>query len=351
MKKTALFEAHKRLGARIVDFAGWEMPVQYSGISEEHLAVRHQAGLFDVSHMGEIEIRGPQALALLQQVTCNDASRLSPGMSQYSALLTEQGTFVDDIMVYSLEKDYFLLCVNASNSDKDYQWIKAHALQGVEIENRSSSWGLIALQGPLARQILPSSLKKNRNERIRLEGIDCLLSCTGYTGEEGFELFLPWEGVETIWNFLLKKGAPNLLPCGLGARDTLRLEAGYPLYGHEIDEETTPFEAGLGWIVKMEKGDFIGRTALLDRKSQKRLVGIEMREAGIPRPGYRLYQGENEVGWVVSGTFSPLSQKGIAMAYLNHEKKETAGEKIHVDIRGKKREAVVVSLPFYKKHL
>ncbi|MBI2982081.1 MAG: glycine cleavage system aminomethyltransferase GcvT, partial [Deltaproteobacteria bacterium] len=254
MNKTALNSLHRELGAKMVDFAGWEMPVQYSGIREEHMAVRTKAGLFDVSHMGEIEIRGHKALELVQKLTCNDASRLVPGRSQYSGLLNHEGGFVDDIMVYCLAKDHFLICVNASNADKDFDWITKNSIPGAEVLNRSAAWGLIALQGPLAREILPSPLKKNHFSEEKLFGCPVLLSGTGYTGEDGFEIFCAAEEAPAIWKGLLENGRPaGLTPCGLGARDTLRLEACYPLYGHEIDDRTTPFEAGLDWIVKMEK--------------------------------------------------------------------------------------------------
>ena len=352
MKQTPLNQSHRSLGAKMVEFGGWEMPVQYSGIREEHLAVRLRAGLFDVSHMGEIEIRGPKALELVQRLTPNDASRLVPGHSQYSALLTEQGTFVDDIMVYRIAGDHFLLCVNASNSGKDFQWIRDHAIPGAEIEDRSDAWGLIALQGPLSRTLLPSPLKKNRFERREIAGVEVILSGTGYTGEDGFEIFCPADQATRIWEYLMEAGKPaGLLPCGLGARDTLRLEASYPLYGHEIDDRTTPYEAGLGWIVKLEKGAFVGRAALLEKNVRKRLIGIEMAEPGISRQGYKLFDGDREAGVVTSGTLSPTLEKPVAMGYLTEPltKGELVGKKIQVEIRSKRKEAVVVPLPFYKR--
>lgn len=336
----------------MVDFAGWEMPVQYAGIREEHMAVRTKAGLFDVSHMGEIEIRGTKALGTVQRVTCNDASRLTPGRSQYSALLNPKAGFVDDVMVYCLANDHFLICVNASNTEKDFQWILKNSLPGAEVSNRSDTWGLIALQGPLAREILSSTLKKNHFLEEKIFGCRVLLSGTGYTGEDGFEIFCKSEEAPIIWKGLLEKGRSiGLLPCGLGARDTLRLEASYPLYGHEIDDETNPFEAGLNWIVKMEKGDFIGRGSLSSQNKKKELIGLKLKESGIPRQGYKLFLEGEEVGRVTSGTLSPFSGEAIALAYVNQPltKEKLVGNKIHVEIREKKKEAVVVPLPFYKR--
>ncbi len=351
MKRTPLYENHKELGARMVEFGGWEMPVQYSGIKQEHLAVRQKAGLFDISHMGEIEIRGVRALEQLQRLTPNDVSRLQPGRSQYSALLTEQGTFVDDIMVYCLGPDHYLLCVNASNTEKDFKWIQAQLSAGAEALNRSDAWGLLALQGPIARSILPSDLKKNYFEKTSLAGAEVLLSATGYTGEDGFEIFCPREATPPIWTHLLQQGTKRgLIPCGLGARDTLRLEASYPLYGHEIDDQTTPLEAGLAWIVKKEKGDFIGKTGL-SAPLKKRLIGLKLLEPGIARQGYKLFDQDREVGIITSGTLSPTLGEAVAMAYLTPPltNEPITGRKIQVDIRGKKKEAKVVPLPFYKR--
>ncbi|MBI2981522.1 MAG: glycine cleavage system aminomethyltransferase GcvT [Deltaproteobacteria bacterium] len=352
MKTTPLNSLHKQLGAKMVDFAGWEMPVQYSGIREEHLAVRTRAGLFDVSHMGEIEVRGPRALELVQRVACNDAGRLVPGRSQYSGLLNPEGRFVDDVMVYCLAKDHFLICVNASNADKDFEWIQKNSLPGAEILNRSDAWGLIALQGPLARKILPSPLKKNHFSEEKLFECPVLLSGTGYTGEDGFEIFCATEEAPRIWKGLLENGrSAGLIPCGLGARDTLRIEACYPLYGHEIDDQTTPFEAGLDWIVKMEKGDFIGRSPLSREKKRKEAIGLKLQEPGIARQGYKLFFEGKEVGWVTSGTLSPLTGEAIALGTVNQPltKETVLGNKIGVQIREKMKAAVVVSTPFYER--
>lgn len=351
-RRTPLYDLQKQQGAKTVEFGGWEMPVQFSGITEEHLAVRRQAGLFDVSHMGEIEIRGNKAQGLICRLTPNDAARLTDGRSQYSALLTERGTFVDDIMVYRIAANHFLLCVNASNADKDFEWIRSNLIPGAEVENRSDAYALLALQGPSARKIIASSLPKNHFQKTELAGREVLLSVTGYTGEDGFEIFCPADAAQPIWSFLLEKGkASGILPCGLGARDTLRIEAAYPLYGHEIDEETNPYEANLGWIVKMEKGDFIGREALRKKPAAKKLAGLLMEESGIARAGHKIYADEKAIGHVTSGTFSPLLRKSIAMGYLipSLTNEELLGKKIGVEIRGKKRAAVVVRLPFYKR--
>jgi aminomethyltransferase len=356
-QKTPLNKIHKQLGARMVEFAGWEMPVVYQGVKEEHLAVRKKAGLFDVSHMGEIEIKGPQAESIVQKVTCNDASRLKPGQSQYSAFLTEKGTFVDDVIVNRLAADCFLICVNASNTDKDYEWIRRFATGDTSVENRSDNYSLIALQGPEAEKILnsirarfvaPVPARPFTLVPTDLAGGPVIISRTGYTGEDGFEIYGRPEDAEKIWNLLQEQGA---VPCGLGARDTLRLEAAYPLYGHEIDETINPYEANLGWIVKLEKGEFIGQEALRKLREaplQKKLAGVEMTEAGIARQGCKIYQGDREIGGVTSGTLSPFLDRAIALGYVKKPFDEI-GTKIAVDIHRKRRQAIIVSLPFYKR--
>lgn len=326
------------------------MPVEYSGIRSEHLAVRRKAGLFDISHMGEIELKGPGALDLIQRLTPNDASQLQPGRSQYSALLTPEATFIDDIMVYCLAPDHYLLCVNASNTEKDFQWVSQEASR-CEVTDTSSAWALIALQGPLCREILPASLKKNHFAKIDWEGGEVLLSVTGYTGEDGYEIFCRPELAPRVWDQLLGRGASlGLLPCGLGSRDTLRLEAAYPLYGHEIDEQTTPAEANLSWIVKRDKGDFLGREAL-SRSPRKTLVGVELIDPGIPRQGYSLLDGDHTIGQVTSGTLSPSLEKGIATAFLTLPltNQVLVGKKIAVQIRGRRVAARLTPLPFYKR--
>ena len=266
LKRTALNATHRASGAKMVDYCGWDMPVEYSGITREHLAVRTAAGLFDVSHMGEIEVRGPQALALLQHVTSNDVSRLQDGQAQYSALMLPSGSAIDDCVVHRFAPDHYFLCVNAANTDKDYAWIVQCNSFGAEVRNVSAQYSQIALQGPRALEILakvteadPGDLKYYWFRRARCAGVEGILARTGYTGEDGFEFYFPPASSEHIWNTLLDAGkAEGLIPAGLGARNTLRLEAGYPLYGHELDEETTLLEANLGWITKLEKGDFTG---------------------------------------------------------------------------------------------
>jgi aminomethyltransferase len=352
MKKTPLNDAHRKLGARMVDFAGWDMPVQYAGVREEHMAVRTKCGLFDVSHMGELEIAGPDALAVVQKLTCNDASKLKPGQSQYSAFLTERGTFVDDIIVNRLADDRFLVCVNASNADKDFEWARKQATPSTPVTDVSHRWAQIAVQGPEATSMMHKAFggielpeKAFTFREQTLAGIPALVSRTGYTGEDGFEIYAPWENAEAIWSPLIDAGA---VPCGLGARDTLRLEAALPLYGHEIDDDTTPFEAGLAWIVKMEKGDFLGRDALKNAALRKKLVGIEMREPGIARQGCGIFSGEKRIGTITSGTKSPFLDKAIATGFVAPD---FAGleTKLGIDIHQKTRHAEVVSLPFYRR--
>jgi aminomethyltransferase len=351
MKQTPLHEIHKRLGARMVEFAGWEMPVQYAGVREEHMAVRTGCGIFDVSHMGEIEVTGPGSLATVQKVTCNDASRLAPGGSQYSAFLTERGTFVDDIIVNRLAEDRFLICVNASNAEKDFAWVQSHALAGASVRDASDDWALLAVQGPKAQGIVAAICNTSPPARpfsftkTTMAGVSVLLSRTGYTGEDGFEIYVPWDRAEAVWTPLVGAGA---VPCGLGARDTLRLEAALPLYGHEIDDRTTPFEAGLGWIVKMEKGDFIGRGALREAPVKRKLIGIEMREPGIARQGNAIFHGQNEIGTVVSGTKSPFLDRAIATGFVPPDF-AALGTKLGIDIHHKTRHAEVVSLPFFRR--
>jgi glycine cleavage system T protein (aminomethyltransferase) len=352
VKKTPLNEIHRELGARMVDFAGWDMPVQYAGVREEHMAVRTKCGLFDVSHMGELMIQGPDALAVVQRLTCNDASRLKSGQSQYSAFLTERGTFVDDVIVNRIGENAFLICVNASNTDRDFEWARRFETKTTPVKNVSNDWAQIAVQGPEAASVLamafgPSPLPEKSFHFLetKIKDVPVLLSRTGYTGEDGFEIYVPWDKAPAIWTPLVDAGA---VPCGLGARDTLRLEAALPLYGHEIDDDTTPFEAGLGWIVKMEKGDFIGRDALKDAALRKRLVGIEMREPGIARQGCGILSADKGVGTIASGTKAPFLGKAIATGFVPPDL-SALGTKLGIDIHHKTRHAEVVSLPFYTR--
>jgi aminomethyltransferase len=347
------------LGARLVDFAGWELPVQFTSLLEEHRAVRTAAGLFDVSHMGEIEVRGKAAVELVQTVTSNDASRLGPGQAQYTALTTEKGTFVDDIIVYRRREDDFLLVVNASNTDKDFAWIASHARGQVEVINASARYAQLALQGPQAEAILKplvqvplAPIRPFQFIETAVEGTKCLVARSGYTGEDGFEIYAPPGAAPDLFRALLREGTPlGLLPCGLGARDTLRLEARLLLYGNDIDESTTVLEAGLGAIVKLDKGPFIGSEALSREKQRgplRRLVGFEMIDAGIPRHGYPVKIGDAAACTVTSGTFGPTVKKSIGLAYVP-ARAARVGTRLHVGIRGRDAQAVIVPTPFYRR--
>jgi aminomethyltransferase len=359
--RTPLYECHLEAGARMVGFAGWEMPVQYSGVLEEHRAVRNAAGLFDVSHMGEISVRGPSAEAFLQHLTPNDVSKLAPGRAHYSGLLTERGTYLDDLLIYRLDVQEFLVVVNAANTGSDFEWIESHAAEAedVRVENVSDRYALLALQGPRALEILTplvagdlSGVRYYGFERSEVAGATALVSRTGYTGEDGFELYVAPEDAPRIWNRLLEQGSDvGLIPAGLGARDTLRLEAGMALYGHEIDDTTTPWEAGLGWVVKLDKGDFIGRRALAEQKEAgvaRKLVGFEVKGRGIAREGHPVHIGDETVGRVTSGTFSPTFEKALGMAYVPVAVAEP-GTGIEIEVRSRRLAAEVVRLPFYKR--
>lgn len=362
-KRTPLYEEHLKLGAKMVEFAGYEMPVQYSGVVEEHLAVRNQAGLFDVSHMGEFEFLGPEALSLLNYLTANDVGKLTDGKAQYSLLLNEKGGVVDDILLYRIHEEHFMMVVNAANIEKDFRWVLKNQPAGakIEINNISDPVCLLALQGPLALQIL-RPLTKNPLDAIKpfhffigpVAGEEnCIVARTGYTGEDGFEILCKANTARPIWQALLEKGKPlGLKPTGLGARDTLRLEARLSLYGHEITEETNPLEAGLGWVVKLEKENFIGKEALLKIKQeglQRTIVGFKMVDKGIPRHGFTICSSNKEpVGGVTSGTFSPTLEEGIGLGYVPLSLSQI-GTKFYIDIRGKYKLAEVVQTPFYKK--
>jgi aminomethyltransferase len=361
LKKTPLNARHRALGARMVEFGGWDMPVEYSGIIDEHMAVRTRAGLFDVSHMGQIEIAGPDALKAVQHITCNDASRLSIGQAHYSALTTPQGTFVDDVLTYRLTDDHFMMVVNASNIVKDFGWItkniEGHA--DAAAVNTSSRYALIALQGPAAREVMQSltsvplaEIKYYWFTTGEVAGVAGTISRTGYTGEDGFELFVPPSSAERVWDAILQAGKPaGVVPAGLGARDTLRLEAAMRLYGNDIDETTTVLEADLGWIVGWKKDDFLGADALRRQKQEgvaRRLIGFEMLDRAIARHGYDAYVGGETAGVVTSGTQTPYLKKAIGMAYLpaGHA---ADGTEFEIDVRGRRVRAQVVPMPFYKR--
>lgn len=362
LKRTALNENHRAAGAKMVEFGGWEMPVEYSGIIEEHLAVRTRAGLFDVSHMGEIEARGPKALALLQLVTCNDVSKLQLYQAQYSALVQENGCAVDDCVIHRLGEDHFFICVNAANTDTDYAHILRHnpfSPAEAAVENVSRNYSQVALQGPRAAEILSrvveidlSTLKYYWCAPAACCGVGGLLARTGYTGEDGFEFYFPPTHSERVWAALLDAGrGEGLVPVGLGARNTLRLEAAYPLYGHELDGEITLLEANLGWICKLDKGPFLGREALLKQKEQgppRKIVGIEMVGRGIAREGYRVTIGDQLEGRVTSGSYAPYLKKNIALALVPAEAAEIERE-VEVEIRGKMVIGRQSALPFYKR--
>ncbi|HSK80136.1 MAG TPA: glycine cleavage system aminomethyltransferase GcvT [Thermoanaerobaculia bacterium] len=356
LKRTPLYDCHLEAGARIVDFAGWEMPVQYAGVIEEHRAVRTAVGLFDVSHMGEVRVRGEGAEAFLQRITPNDVAKLSPGRAHYSGLLTERGTYVDDLLIYRRAADDFLVVVNASNADRDFEWMASRAGREAEVENVSDRYALLALQGPKAVEILTplatpgaAALRYYGFLDGEVAGVPALISRTGYTGEDGFELYLAPEDAPEVWRRLVAAGAS---PAGLGARDTLRLEAAMALYGHEIDEATTPFEAGLAWVVKLDKGDFLGRDALAAQRERgvgKKLVGFTVEGRGIARQGHGvLSEGGENVGAVTSGTWSPTYEKALGLAYVPPEM-ASPGTAITVDVRGKGLPAVVVETPFYRR--
>src|SRR6185295_8992319 len=328
LKRTPLHDAHVSIGARMVDFAGWEMPVQYTGPIPEHMAVRTAAGLFDVSHMGEFEISGAGALDLIQRLTTNDVSRLEDNQVQYSTLTNEQGGVIDDLLVYRISSEYFLLVVNAGTTDKDFEWITKHADKDrVEIHDTSAAYALLALQGPRAERILQglSDHMLDRipyywSQKVKVDGIECRVSRTGYTGEDGFEIFCNPDHALHLWNRLLVTGHElGIVPCGLAARNTTRLEAAFRLYGHDMDDSTTPLEAGLGWVVKLSKSDFIGRDALERQKREglkRKLVGFEVLERAPARDGYSIVIGGQEVGRVTSGSPAPFLNKNIGLAYL-----------------------------------
>jgi aminomethyltransferase len=359
LRSTPLLKEHQVLKAKMVPFAGYEMPVQYpTGIQAEHRAVREVAGLFDVSHMGEFYVDGPDALRLVQKVAVNDAGRLAVGQAQYSALCAEDGTVLDDLLVYRLTESRFLLVVNASNRETDLKWIKKHARSmDVTVRDRSDQTALVALQGPRAAEFLDpltdvdlDELGFYRFSPGRVVGVDAIVARTGYTGEDGFEIYHPAERASHVWRAILDEGKrEGLIPAGLGARDTLRLEVGYPLYGNDLGREYTALESGLGWIVKLDRKDFVGRDALAREKEEgprRKLVGIRMTEKGFPRPGYPLVVDDEEVGEVTSGTMSPSLGEGIALGYLPTEMAEP-GTEVAVQIRNRQVKGKVQRPPFY----
>lgn len=362
LKRTPLFEVYSENGAKTIDFGGWELPVQFSGIIKEHEAVRTKVGLFDVSHMGEFEVKGIESLAFLQKMLTNDISKLKTSGAQYNAMCYENGGTVDDLIVYKKAENDYLLCVNAANIDKDFEWLQSHLIDDVNLVNVSSQFAQLALQGPLAEKVL-QKLAKNSDlseigffqflNKVDVNGIEALVSRTGYTGEDGFELYCRSEDGPALWRQLLEAGQEEgIMPIGLGARDTLRFEARLPLYGQELSADITPIEAGIGFAVKTEKPmDFFGKSVLAEQKANgapRRLVGLEMIDRGIPRHGYKVYSREKLIGEVTTGTQSPTLKKNVGLAILEKEFTEL-GTEVEVEIRSKRLKAVVTATPFYKR--
>ena len=355
-KNTPLFDRHIELGGNMVSFGGYLLPTHYSGINLEHLGVRSKAGLFDVSHMGEFIISGSDAESFLQKVTVNDVTSLSVGQAQYSAMCYANGGIIDDILIYK-KKNEFMLVVNAANNEKDLDWLKSHAKGDIRIENISDDIGLVAIQGPRSRNILQTLTDSNLTNiqfyhfvEGRLNGKKAIISRTGYTGELGFEIYAKSNDIGEIWDAIMKAGQDKgLEPAGLGCRDTLRMEMKLALYGNDIDDTTNPIEAGLGWITRLGKTDFMGKKALLEAKANvtRRLVCLEMTERAIPRQGYTILMNDESVGIITSGTMSPSLETGIGIGYVNRPF-DISGTELLVDIRGRMKSAVVVKPPFYK---
>jgi aminomethyltransferase len=375
MKRTPLFSAHQKLGAKLIEFGGWEMPVQYTSITDEHLAVRKAGGVFDISHMGEVSVSGPQAEAFLNQTLTNDIRKLDVGAAQYTLLCNERGGVIDDLYAYRTAASEYLLIINASRIDEDFSWLQTRLADfehrsGVVLKNISDAMGAIAIQGPRVVEFIdrisagpatagtrvaqPTQLKKNQIAKIEFADADLWIARTGYTGEDGFEIVAPAEVIEAVWNRVLELGSPfGLKPCGLGARDTLRTEVCYPLYGHELDEETTPIEAGVGFFVALDKGDFVGRAVLANQKAKgvtKKLAAFKMTEKSAPpRPHYPIWSTGPKaarIGEVTSGTQSPSLGIGIGLGYVPPEfaKPQTL---IEIEIRGKRAPAMAVPKPIF----
>ncbi len=356
IKKTALYDVHTALGAKMVEFAGFYMPIQYAGILQEHRRVRTTVGLFDVSHMGEFIVSGPAAESFLQRLTINDVSKLAVNQVQYSAMCHDDGGIVDDLLVYRFA-DHYMMVVNAANIQKDWEWAQSHLLPDVTLEDHSDELSLLALQGPKAEAVLQpltdlplADIRYYWMAEGRVADCPAVVSRTGYTGEPGFEICFDKQHSVRIWQAIMEAGKPfEIEPIGLGARDTLRLEMKYCLYGNDIDATTNPLEAGLGWITKLDKGNFIGREALLRAREAgltRKLIGFEMLDKSLPRHGYALFQGERRIGVVTSGSFSPMLEKGIGMAYVSTDA-AAVGTRFEVDVRGRRAPAIVAQTPFY----
>jgi aminomethyltransferase len=358
LRRTPLYESHKRLGGRIVDFHGWELPVQYESILKEHEATRTRCGLFDVSHMGQVFVSGPDSLAFLQKINANDIAKIAPGKAIYSHLPNETGGVVDDVIVSCLAKDRYLVVVNAATADKDFAWFKKNAVgYKVELVNKSDDFGMVALQGPKAAEIMgliaPAAVALPRFGALELElfGEKSYITRTGYTGEDGFEFIVPNAIVVRVWEDALAKGQSyGIAPCGLGARDTLRLEAGYLLYGQDLDDNLSTYEANYGWVVKLDKGDFIGKMVLATQKAggvKKKLTGVKLLERGVPRPGAPVLVDGKQAGILCSATYSPSLAAGIGVGYLDRTDL-APGAKVSVTIHGRDVAAEVVKVPFYQ---
>jgi len=357
-KKTALYEIHQQLGAKIVEFAGFYMPIQYKGINDEHVRVRTTVGMFDVSHMGEFEFIGPKALDFLQYMTINDVKSLSIYQAQYSALCYEHGGIIDDLLIYRFP-DKYIMVVNATNIEKDFEWLQKNLIKGVIMKNRSDEYSLLAIQGKKAEATL-QKLTEVDLSRInsywfaegRLADVKMMMARTGYTGEDGFEVLFSPEHSKQVWQAIMAVGKEfDIEPIGLGARDTLRMEVKYCLYGNDIDQTTNPLEAGLGWITRLDKADFIGREAIQKVRQagiQRKLVGFELEGKAIPRHGYKIFNEQTEIGVVTSGMFSPILQKPIGLGYVSIEYSKVDSE-LNIDIRGRSFPARVVKTPFYKR--
>ena len=360
MKKTPLYEKHIQLKGKIIDFGGWGLPVEYSGIIPEHEAVRTKAGIFDVSHMGEITVQGEDSEKYLQMLLTNDISLLNNNQIAYTTMCYPHGGAVDDLLVYKYTNTDYLLVVNASNTEKDYRWMKENIFGDTEVLNVSENYAQVALQGPLSQTILQKLTKKDLNEiefyyfcdNVNIGNIGALVSRTGYTGEDGFELYFAYDKAEEMWELILETGKEEgLIPAGLGARDTLRFEAALPLYGHELDENITPLEAGLGFCVKLNKENFIGKEALANQKSEglnRKIIGFEMIDRGIPRNNYEVYAEGRKIGYVTTGSFSPTLKKNIGLALIDSAYSKE-GTEIEVLIRNKNLKAKVIKKPFYSK--
>ena len=361
LQRTPLFDVYASYGGKTIDFGGWELPVQFSSIKEEHEAVRTKAGLFDVSHMGEIVVRGEDSLAYLQKLLTNDVAKLQDGQAQYTAMCYEDGGTVDDLLVYKIAQHHYLLVVNASNIEKDFEWMQRFLFGDLSVHNVSDSYGQLAFQGPIAQSVLQRLTKQDLAEigffkfktEVKIGDHEFLVSRTGYTGEDGFEIYGNPQEIITLWHSILEEGKEDgVLPCGLGSRDTLRFEACLALYGQELSKTISPLEAGISFVVKLKKEEeFIGQKALIEQKESgipRKLVGLEMIDKGIPRHGYPVYKNDKQIGEVTTGTQSPTLKKNIGLSLIETQFAEL-GTEIEVEIRGKRLKAVTVETPFYKR--